>query len=233
VFFWLFNQGRLQDKRVVLNDINPELVNFYRVLQNDCPALIVKLTEHQQLHGAEYFYEVRDLDAKELEPVSRAARLMYLNRTCFNGLYRVNSKGQFNVPLGRYKNPNVCDAQGLQAASEALSQAEIFQGSYLEIVQQAEAGDLVYFDPPYVPLNTTSSFTSYTKEKFGLQAQEELAKTFASLAQRGVHVLLSNSDTPLVRELYEPFRKKKIKASRAINSKASRRQKVSELLIYP
>jgi DNA adenine methylase len=229
VFFWLFNQGLLRDTQTLLNDVNPELVNFYSVLRNDCESLIERLHAHRRRHGEEYYYDTRR--KKPRLPVTRAARLMYLNRTCFNGLYRVNSKGQFNVPMGRYKNPSICDAEGLRAASSALGTTQLTLGSFKDATKSAKPGDLVYFDPPYVPLNPTSSFTSYTRENFTLTDQQELADTFRELAARGVKVCLSNSDTPLVRELYEGFEQHVIMAPRAINSKADRRQKVSELLI--
>jgi len=231
VFFWLYEQGLLNQKNVVLNDINPELHNFYSVLQTECEELIQKLAEHQRRHNHEHYYRVRQ--QKPRKAVFRAARLLYLNRTCFNGLYRVNQKGQFNVPMGRYKNPLICDAEGLRAASRALQGARITLGTFKEAVSEAKKGDLVYFDPPYVPLNPTSSFTSYTKENFGLEDQQELAATYADLVQRGVNVLLSNSDTPLVQELYQEFQQYRILAPRAINSKAEKRQKISELLITP
>lgn len=231
VFFWLYSRGLLEGKRVVLNDINPELVNFYTILRDQCEELIEHLGRHAAGHGEEYYYEVRAQDTETLSAVGRAARLMYLNRTCFNGLYRVNSSGQFNVPMGRYKNPTICDVDGLRAASSALAVAEITEGTYKEVAALAESGDLVYFDPPYVPLNTTSSFTSYTRENFTLQDQKELAETFRELAEREVAVRLSNSNTKVVRELYKDFRKSRIQAARAINSKATKRQKITELLI--
>lgn len=231
VFFWLSGRGLLQGKRIILNDINPELVNFYQVLQREPEELIARLAIHQKKHQEDYYYKVRAKNQRRMKPVNRAARLLYLNRTCFNGLFRVNSKGRFNVPMGRYKNPLICDSEGLRAASLALAHAEIKLGSFELVAGLAKKGDLVYFDPPYVPLNATSSFTSYTKENFGLAQQETLAQTFSELAQRGTQVLLSNSDTPLVRELYESYEMHQIMAPRAINSKADRRQKVSELLV--
>lgn len=231
VFFWLHAKGALEGKDVYLNDINPELVNLYDVLVNQCERLVNRLADHAKRHCEEHYYSVRSKDHRRMKPVTRAARLVYLNRTCFNGLYRVNSKGQFNVPMGRYKNPLICDEAGLWAASAALGKARLSLGTYRQIVQHAQKGDLVYFDPPYVPLNPTSSFTSYTKENFTLADQEELADTFGELAKKGVKVLLSNSDTPLVRELFSDFSQHSILAPRAINSKADRRQKVSELLV--
>lgn len=231
VFFWLFSQGLLADTPVYLNDVNPELVNFYSILRDDCESLIKKLRGHHRRHSEEYYYKTRKMKQRRMKPINRAARLMYLNRTCFNGLYRVNSKGEFNVPMGRYKNPLICDPPGLRAASKALSQATFSLGSFQEATKEASEGDLVYFDPPYVPLTTTSSFTSYTRENFTLTDQQNLAQTFRELASRGVKVCLSNSDTPIVKELYEGFDQHVIMAPRAINSKADRRQKVSELLI--
>ena len=231
VFFWLFSRGLLNNTPVFLNDVNPELVNFYTVLRDDCESLISKLQEHAKKHGKDYYYETRAKKQRQMKPANRAARLMYLNRTCFNGLYRVNSKGEFNVPMGRYKNPLICDPAGLRAASAALQEGTFGLGCFEEAVSGAKAGDLVYFDPPYVPLNTTSSFTSYTRENFTLEDQERLAQTFRELAHRGVKVCLSNSDTPVVRDLYKDFTQHVIMAPRAINSKADRRQKVSELLV--
>ena len=231
VYFWLYSAQRLEGRKVVLNDINPDLINFYRVLKDDCAALTVKLAEHQNKHEESYFYALRQMKPEQMDAVEKAARLLYLNRTCFNGLYRVNSKGEFNVPLGRYKNPTICDPPRLSAASRALAGVTLLEGSYKEATSTATEGDLVYFDPPYVPLNITSNFTSYTRENFGPSDQEDLAQTFRELAERGVKVLLSNSDTPRVRELFKDFKKHKILAPRAINSKADRRQKVSELLI--
>lgn len=229
VFFWLHKRGLLLDKAVFLNDINPELVNLYSVLRSDCERLIEELTKHKKLHGEEYYYQVR---AQKLRsPLKRAARLVYLNRTCFNGLYRVNSKGEFNVPMGRYKDPNICEEEKLRAAALALNGVHLSEGSYLSCVERAKPGDLVYFDPPYIPLNATAYFTSYTKENFSLRDQEQLAETFAQLARRGVKVLLSNSDTSEVRNLYKEFEQVQIYVSRAINSKADGRRKISELLI--
>ena len=233
LFFSLFSQGLLSDKKAAINDINPELVNFYQVLKTDCDNLIKKLSEHEKKHDEQHYYDVRAKNFRRMNAVNRAARLLYMNRTCFNGLYRVNSKGQFNVPMGRYKNPLICDRDGLKNASRALQQTSISQGNYRTATQSAKEGDFVYFDPPYVPLNTTSNFTSYTRENFTLDDQKDLAQTFRELAERGVKVLLSNSDTAIVRELYHDFTLHKVMAPRAINSKANKRQSVSELLIAP
>ena len=231
VYFWLWNQGRLQGKECHLNDINPELVNFYQVLQGQVDDLGAVLERHQERHDEVYYYEMRARKPAELSPVERAARLLYLNRTCFNGLYRENSRGQFNVPMGRYKNPRICHQEGLRAASSALLRASLGCAPYREVAELARPGDLVYFDPPYQPLTTTSSFTSYTQHDFSEDDQAELAELFRQLAARKVLVRLSNSDAPLIRKLYKGFKKVKIQAARAINSKADRRQKITELLI--
>ncbi len=231
VYFWLWNEGRLKDKHCFLSDINPELVNLYQMLQS-CPSpLYILLEEHQQQHGEEHYYAVRKTQPAQLSPIERAARLLYLNRTCFNGLYRENSKGEFNVPMGRYANPRILHQPGLEAASLALSPATIACQRYSEVEAQAQPGDLVYFDPPYHPLNPTSSFTSYTQHDFSENDQVELAGLFRRLSERDVKVRLSNSDAPLIRDLYRGFKQVKIQAARAINSKADRRQKITELLI--
>lgn len=231
VFFWLFNRRLLEDTPIFLNDVNPELVNFYNVLRDDCESLIVQLEEHAQKHDETHYYQTRAQNQEQMKPVPRAARLFYLNRTCFNGLYRENSRGEFNVPMGRYKRPAISDPEKLRRAAGALQHTRFSLGGFEEATRTAKAGDLVYFDPPYVPLNTTSRFTSYTRENFTLDDQKRLAQTFRELSKRGVKVLLSNSDTPVVRELFKGFEQHQIMAPRAINSKADRRHKVSELLV--
>ncbi len=230
-YFWLWNQGRLAKAQARLSDINPELINFYQVLQSRPHELIEQMSGHQANHSPEHYYAVRQLSPLELEPLGRAARLLYLNRTCFNGLYRENSKGQFNVPIGRYKSPRISHPEGLLNASNALANAVIEKASYSSVEEQAEAGDLVYFDPPYHPLTTTANFTSYTQQNFTASDQAQLADLFRRLKKRKVKVLLSNSDTPLIRDLYKGLRIVEVSAARAINSKADRRQKITELLI--
>ena len=212
-----------------LSDTNRELVELYQVVKQEVEGLIEVLQIHK--YERTYYYGVRSQNPLTLTPVQRAARLIYLNKTCFNGLYRVNSKGQFNVPFGRYKNPNICDPEGLRAASKALRQADISIGDFESILGKAEKGDFVYFDPPYHPMTKTSSFTSYTAGNFGEPEQRRLAEVYARLAERGCYVMLSNSDTPLIRELYCRFHIHEIRANRAINSKPERRGKITELLI--
>jgi DNA adenine methylase len=219
----------VQHPQSFLSDRNPDLVELYQVVQQHVDELILALKIHR--NEREYFYEVRALNPKELSPVQRAARLIYLNKTCYNGLYRVNSKGQFNVPFGRYKNPTICDEVGLHAASLALQSAEIKQNNFESILKQARPNDFIYFDPPYQPLNKTSSFTSYTSDKFGEAEQKRLAEVFTELAEHGCYVMLSNSDAQLIRKLYRDFTIYEIQAGRAINSKAAGRGKITELLI--
>lgn len=231
VYFWLWSQGKLDGKQAWLSDINPQLVNFYQVLQTKPEDLFELLATHQKQHDQEHYYRIRAQAPSDLDLVARAARLLYLNKTCFNGLYRENSRGEFNVPIGRYKNPRIFHAEGLLAAGRSLSKARLRKAAYQEVEQFAQPGDLVYFDPPYQPLTATSCFTSYTQHDFSPKDQEELADLFKRLQQKNVNVRLSNSDTPLIRSLYADFKKVKIRAARAINSKADGRQKITELLI--
>ena len=219
----------LEHPRSFLSDSNRDLVELYRVVQRDVEGLIESLRIHK--NERDYFYQIRSQDPSALTPAQRAARLIYLNKTCFNGLYRVNSRGKFNVPFGRYKNPAICDVVGLRAASRALAPADISGGGFETMLEKAQPGDFIYFDPPYHPINKTSSFTSYTSGKFGEEEQRRLAAVYAQLAGRGCFVMLSNSDTPLIRELYTNFHIHEIQANRAINSKPGGRGKITELLI--
>jgi DNA adenine methylase len=212
-----------------LSDSNRDLVELYQVVQQDVEGLIELLRIHR--NDRDYYYQIRSQDPAALAPSQRAARLIYLNKTCFNGLYRVNSRGQFNVPFGRHKNPAICDADGLRAASAALQYAELSVRDFESVLDGAQAGDFIYFDPPYQPINKTSSFTSYTAGKFGEEEQRRLAAVYSQLAERGCFVMLSNSDTPLIRGLYGKFHIHEIQASRAINSKPEGRGKITELLI--
>ncbi len=228
VFFHL--RGRMR-RAVHLSDVNPELINLYTVLRDEVSKIIRKLGEHQRRHDEVYFYRIRQQHPSELSPVERAARMVYLNKTCFNGLYRVNSKGYFNVPLGRYTNPTIQDKDRLKAASQALQGVELREEPFEKVLKRARAGDLVYFDPPYQPLTRTANFTSYTADSFSEDDQARLAKVFDKLSQKGVHVLLSNSDTDFVRKLYDSHELNIIQAPRFINSKASGRKAIGELLV--
>jgi DNA adenine methylase len=231
IFFHLHHRS----DQAVLADLNEELVNVYRCVRDDVEAMIEILHQHQQRHCRDYYYAVR-AKTQLRSPIYRAARLIYLNKTCFNGLYRENSKGQFNVPMGRYKRPKVCDASTLKRASAALQRAHVVCEEFTAILERAQGHqDFVYFDPPYHPISTTSSFTGYNRYGFRAEDQKRLQQTFTQLAQRGVKVMLSNSDCAFIRDLYQDFHIYTIQASRAINSNAQRRGKISELVItsYP
>lgn len=217
----------------VLGDQNADLINAYRCVAWNVEAVIRRLASHRRRHSKDHYYKVRETwnGARKISDVDRAAAFIYLNKTCFNGLWRVNSKGRFNVPLGRYTNPNICDRAKLRAASRLLQRAKLVAGDYQDCVAGSRSGDLVYFDPPYQPLNTTSSFTAYTAGSFGEDDQRELAELARRLHKGGVHVMVSNSDTRLIRRLYRGFDIRKVDCARAINSVASGRGAVSELII--
>lgn len=216
-----------------LSDTNSELVACYRVVRDDVESLIRELGTHAYDEG--HYYTVREWDRKEgfaeLSDVVRAARFIYLNRTCFNGLYRVNSKGHFNVPFGDYSNPTIVDAENLRRCSKALAKAEISVSDYAGVIDEVEKGDFVYFDPPYAPLSVTSSFTAYTKQGFGQSDQEALREVCHRLDKKGAFFMLSNSSNPLMLELYRDFSVHTVSATRAINSKGSDRGPVSEIIV--
>jgi DNA adenine methylase len=219
----------LLPKRGQLSDVNDEIINCYQVVRDDVGALIEALGDHR--YDETHYYAVRDTDPARLGRVERAARTIFLNKTGFNGLYRVNRAGKFNVPFGRYAKPAICDEANLRACSAALGDTEISTSDFERSASRAAAGDFVYFDPPYVPVSRTAAFTAYAPGGFGLDAQSRLATLFAKLAARGVDVLLSNSDVPEIRELYASFCIETIPASRVINCKAARRGPVNELLV--
>lgn len=228
LFFHLAQQTR-RFRRAVLNDFNPELANCYEVIRDAVDDLIRQLGA--LTISRDVFHSLRGLDPQELPPVDRAARTIYLNKTCFNGLYRQNKRGAFNVPWGNYPDPQVVDEPNLRACSALLQSVTVRVGDFKEAVQGAESGDAVYFDPPYVPLSATSNFKSYTKEGFTLDDQQRLADTFRDLAARGVFVLESNSDTATVHNLYEAFDREVVRMRRNINANASSRGPVNELVI--
>lgn len=215
--------------RAVLSDSNGELVNCYNMVKNELPSVIRLLKKHR--NDKHHFYKVRAMNVSGLTLPERAARLIFLNKTCFNGLYRVNRKGQFNVPFGRYDNPKICDEVNLRAAELALCNAKIVNANFESVLSQAKKGDFVYLDPPYQPLSTTSSFTSYTRNSFGIEDQARLAEVFKKLTDKGCYAMLSNSDTPLIRDLYDDFHIETVFANRAINSKADKRGRVAEVAI--
>ncbi len=229
LFFELASRGTLT--RVYLSDVNQSLIDAYLAVRDEVDQVIRLLQAHRNGHSREYYYTVRALDPARLPPAERAARVIYLNKTCYNGLYRENRRGQFNVPFGRYTNPTICDEDNLRAASCALQRVDIAQGSYASVIDRARPGDFVYFDPPYHPLSATSSFTAYDRNGFTEDDQRRLRDVFADLTRRGVYAMLSNSDTPLIRKLYADFNVDRVYASRSINSKGSRRGKIAELIV--
>jgi DNA adenine methylase len=231
LFFRLKSLGRIKKAR--LSDANPDLMTAYRALRDFPDAVIEELERVQgQTSEAEY-YAMRAQDPDGMTAPQRTARFIYLNRMGFNGLYRVNSKGRFNVPYGRYKDPKILDRENLRMVSLALQGISVDQASFGGVLKAAKAGDFVYFDPPYLPVSRTANFTAYSKSGFGDAEQRQLATVAAALADQGVEVLLSNSDTPFARELYEGhgFEVSRVEAVRAINSKATGRGAVGELLV--
>jgi DNA adenine methylase len=221
----------LRPRRLALSDDNRELIETFVAIRDEVEAVIAELARHKEKHGEEHFYRVRDQLPLDLFPAARAARFIYLNRTCFNGLYRVNSRGRFNVPMGSYANPAILDAEGLRAASASLAGAEIAAQPFAQVLERAKRGDFVYFDPPYVPVSDTAYFTAYTRGSFGPRDQTQLADVYRQLSERGCRLMLSNSDTPLVRDLYRGFRLVELQARRSINSRADRRGPVGELVV--
>ena len=224
----------LMPEKAVLNDINTELVNCFNVVKQFPYDLIEDLRKHR--YSVEYYNKIRSLDRKEggllsLDEVARASRFIYLNKTGFNGLYRVNSKGFFNVPIGRYENPRIVDEQVLLSCSKCLQSAYITNRSFEDVLAGAEPGDFVYLDPPYFPLSETSSFTSYANAGFNADDQVRLAQAVRDLDSRGISFLASNSYTESVFELYQGFHIAEVSATRAINSKSDERQAVKEVLI--
>lgn len=224
----------LRPERAVLIDINPELVNMYNVIKENVDELIASLAKH--VNESTYYYKIRDVDRdhdafKGWSDVERASRTIFMNRVCFNGLYRVNKKGEFNVPFGDYVNPVFCDEANLRAVHDALQKATIVHGSFERCLDHATKGDLVYMDPPYVPLSTTASFTSYTRDCFDAAAQKRLFAVFQELDRRGCKILLSNSHCDFVLDLYKEYRIETIMATRAINCVGAKRGKIKEVLV--
>lgn len=229
--FSLREKGKLNFTSARITDSNAELINTYRIVRDDVKALIELLLAHRKNHNKEYYYQIRSLRPSRLTDIERAARFIYLNKTCFNGLYRVNRSGQFNVPMGSYKDPSIFDIEELVTASQALQEVELATCDFHDTLNWAQAGDFIYFDPPYAPVSKTSSFTSYTEKSFGEREQIELATLFRQLDSRGCKVMLSNSWVKPVLDLYKDFTCIEVKASRAINSNPEKRGKISELVV--
>lgn len=227
----------LSPDKAVINDFNNELMNCYQQIKKHPQKLIELLTKHQENNSKEYYLELRAVDRdnriNKMTDVERAARIMYMLRVNFNGLYRVNSKNQFNVPYGRYKNPKIVDSELILSISTYLNSNDIriLNGDFEEAVKSVLAGDFIYFDPPYIPLSETSAFTSYTHEGFSYEEQVRLRDVFRKLDKKGAYVMLSNSSSPLVEELYKGFNIHKVEATRTNGAKASSRGKISEIIV--
>ena len=235
----------LQPPKVTINDSNSELINCYQMIKTSVEDLIDLLKQHENEHqnqaknqdGSSYFYAIRAWDRSNdyqgRSEIERAARIIYLNKTCFNGLFRVNSQKQFNVPFGKYKKPNILGADGLRRISEYLnsSDIQILNTDFETAVASAQAGDFIYFDPPYDPVSPTSSFTGYSANGFDRSEQERLKTVVDNLVDRGCKVLLSNAYTEFIRELYKDYKQAKVEATRAINSNKTKRGKVAEILV--
>lgn len=223
----------LAPPRAALNDANHDLMEVYRAVRDDPDGVITALDEMQpRVLDAEFFYHIRATPAAELPIQERAARFIFLNKTCYNGLYRVNRAGQFNVPFGRYaRPPGLYDRANVWRVSELLKRTELWCGDFETALEGGGRGDFVYVDPPYVPLTATASFTRYTRGNFTAIDQRRLADAVHELTRRGCRTLISNSDTPLVRELYEGYPTEVLQAPRNINSDAAGRSRISELAI--
>ena len=227
----------LAPKNAVINDFNAELINCYQQIKDNPQELIEILKVHQEYNSKEYYLDLRSVDRDEridmMSEVQRAARILYMLRVDFNGLYRVNSKNQFNVPYGRYKNPKIVDENLVSAISTYLNnnQIEIKKGDFEKAVLDVQPGDFVYFDPPYIPLSETSAFTSYTHEGFSYDDQVRLRDTFKKLSDTGAYVMLSNSSSFLVEELYQDFNIHYVEATRTNGAKSSSRGRISEIIV--
>jgi DNA adenine methylase len=222
-------KGTVKPKRALLWDNNRELIDSFLAVQSSVDQVIKLLRKHQKQHSKDFFLSMREKKPTALP--STAARLIYLNKTCFNGLYRVNSRGIFNVPFGRYENPSIFNEDWLRRASADLAGAKIEARDFRLLELHAKKNDFVYFDPPYHPRSSTSYFTAYTRESFGESDQRELAELYRALDKKGCLLMLSNSDTPLIRELYKDFEIREVSARRNINSKAERRGAICELVV--
>ena len=227
VFFHF--KAMVEPKSAILWDNNRELVETFQAVRDDVGQVIKLLRKYQKQHGKDFFLSMRKKAPQSL--AAKAARLIYLNKTCFNGLYRVNSRGVFNVPFGKYTNPGIFNEEGLRRAAELLHGARIEAEDFRFLKVEAKKNDFIYFDPPYHPRSKTSYFTAYTRDSFGEEDQRKLADLYRRLDKKGCLLMLSNSDTPLIRELYKDFDIREVSARRNINSKADRRGSICELVV--
>lgn len=226
----------LQPRRALVNDLNQDLITVYRVIKENADALIEHLSHHE--NTPEYFYRIRDLDRDReayaaLSDVEKASRLLYLNKTCYNGLFRVNASGAFNSPYGHYRRPNIVNEQTIRGVSRYFNSCDItfFSEDFAAVLDRVPRGGFVYLDPPYDPVSDTASFTGYNRGGFGREEQVRLKACCDALTARGVKFLLSNSATPFIRELYSSYHVSIVQARRAVNSVASRRGAIEEVLV--
>ena len=228
LFFYLL------PKNAILNDINQDLINTYRVIKENVSELITSLKKHK--NEEEYFYKIRSVDRnldefKTWSDVEKASRIIYLNRCCYNGLYRVNSKGYFNAPFGKYKNPKICNEENLKLVHKVLKDVKLMNISFELCLNYAKKDDFIYFDPPYVPISESANFTSYTKSSFKKEDQIKLFNVFKELDQKGCKLLLSNSYNEFILKLYKNYQINIVYAKRAINSNPDKRGEIKEILI--
>lgn len=230
IFF--FVRQKFNPQTFLLNDSTNELIQTFEAVRDTPEKLSELLEEHKKNHSKEYFYKIRSWDrtSKELTPLENAARMIYLNKTCFNGLYRVNSRGEFNVPIGSYTNPSIVHRGNITRASKFLEGSTLSCQDFREFVKRITPEFFVYLDPPYHPING-NSFTSYTSSDFKEQDQKDLCDIINKLDKRGVRIMLSNSDTEFIRELYNNFKIDVVSAKRFINSNPKGRGSINELII--
>lgn len=219
----------LRPERAILSDTNEELINLYKVIASDLDLLIKELSKLK--NDKEFYYQMRELNLKGKDRIKRAARTLFLNKTCFNGLYRVNKKGEFNVPYGNNPKTKIFDERELILASDLLKKADLFSEDFRKILHRVEKNDLVFLDPPYYPVSEYSDFKRYTKESFHEKDHIELRNAFRDLSDKGAFVILTNSNTEFIRELYKDFDKVVLNTNRSINCNGERR-KGEDMIIY-
>ncbi|MFT4243836.1 MAG: DNA adenine methylase [Candidatus Woesearchaeota archaeon] len=232
IFFYIIQN--YNPTEIIISDINEELIDTYNIIKNDVERLIVELKQHKEYHmveGKKYYLMIRATDPKNLPKLERASRFIYLNKTCFNGLYRVNSKGQFNVPMGSYKNPDIIQEEKLRRVSKLLQNVTIKVMSFEKVVSLAKKEDFVYLDPPYYPLKKGQSFTTYSKDNFLEEEQRKLFEAYNKLNKKGCYIMQSNSDTDFIKELYLNYNIHYVQATRIINCNGDKRGKINEVVI--
>jgi len=229
LFFHLYSTGRLENKDIILIDSNKELINCYKIIRDNVESLINTLMNNKFMNDEITFYKIRG--EEPVNSIEKAARMIYLNKTCFNGLYRVNQKGKFNAPFGKYANPLICDSENLKAVSVALQHVNLINADFEECLKYAKKNDFLYFDPPYHPISKTANFTGYTANSFKEKDQQRLSRVLEELNKKKCKVMLSNSANPIIEKLYKTFNIAYVKARRAINCNGLKRGKINELVV--